>query len=85
MQVLYGEDVNGDGMPERYVTADRVSDHATVVALKVALLIRSLEEVKPIEESINYDLLGTTIRAPNDARLRYVVTSTVKLRNKGKR
>ena len=85
MQVLYGEDVNGDGMPERYVTADRVTDHATVVALKVALLIRSLEEVKPIEESNTFDLLGTTITAPDDGRLRYVVTSTVKLRNKGKR
>lgn len=93
MQVLFGEDVNGDNLADRYVTADQVHNYETTVAdrkhrninaLKVALLVRSPQESKPTASGgTTYNMLGTDITAPSDRRLRYVFTNTVKLRNKG--
>ena len=93
MQVLFGEDVNGDRLADRYVTADQVHnsesvaadrDHKQISSLKVALLVRSPSEVKPTTSGgTTYNLLGADITAPDDRRLRYVFNSTVKLRNKG--
>ncbi|MGD8483348.1 MAG: PilW family protein [Thioalkalispiraceae bacterium] len=95
MQVLYGEDVNAvndtadddnDVPPttiDRYVTAQQLTDHFHVAGLKVALLARSTEEVKQSASSDTYTLLDTPIASPSDRRMRYVFTSTVKLRNRG--
>jgi type IV pilus assembly protein PilW len=83
MQVLFGEDAGTDNVADRYVTGDNVTDHKKVSSLKVALLVRSPNEVKPSASSTTYTLLGTNITAPNDRRVRYVFNSTVKLRNKG--
>lgn len=83
MQILFGVDTNADDLPEKYVTAEQVADHGNVVSLKVGVIARSPNEVKNTPSSRNLNLLGTTITTPNDRNLRFVFTTTVKLRNKG--
>jgi type IV pilus assembly protein PilW len=83
MQVLYGIDTNSDKYADQFVTARDVTSHADVVALKFAFLARTPDEIKETASSNTYNLLGTTITSPSDRRLRYVFTSTLKLRNKG--
>jgi len=83
MQVLYGIDADADFLPEKYVTAEQVADHSFVVALKIALIARSPSEIKSAPSSRSINLLGTTITTPSDRYLRFVFTTTVKLRNRG--
>lgn len=83
MQVLYGEDTDSDNYANHFVTAQDVGDHANVVAIKLAFLARSPEEVKENASSQTVDLLGTNITTPSDKRLRYTFSTTIKLRNKG--
>lgn len=83
MQVLFGIDTDGDDYANRFVTGKDVTTHDDVVALKIALLARTPDEIKETAASNSYDLLGTTVTAPADRRLRYVYTTTVKIRNKG--
>ena len=47
LQVLYGEDTDPDpdNIPNRFVTADNVSDFENVVAVKVSLLLVSSDEI----------------------------------------
>jgi len=83
MQVLYGVDTNADDYADQFVTARDITSHADVVALKLAFLARTPDEVKETASSDTYNLLGTNITSPSDRRLRYVFTTTLKLRNKG--
>lgn len=83
MQVLFGIDTGTDNYADRYVTAQDVTSHDKVVALKVALLARTPDEIKQTASSGTYNLLGTNITTQSDRRLRYVFTTTFKLRNKG--
>ena len=92
MQILYGEDVDGpegdgtgiDGNPNRYVSANDVTDWANVVSARVGLLLRSPNNATDIDQANSYVLLDdiTISDGENDAILRYSVNSTVKLRNK---
>lgn len=83
MQVLYGEDTDGDNYANHFVTGQDVGDHANVVAIKLAFLARSPDEVEKDASSQTFELLGTSITTPSDRRLRYTFTTTIKLRNKG--
>ena len=84
MQVLYGVDTNADNFAEKYVTAEQVVDHSNVVNLKIGLIARSPSDAKSTSSTRSLSLLGTTINiTPADKRLRFVFTTTVKLRNKG--
>lgn len=83
MQVLYGYDTDGDDYANQFVTAQDLPDHAGVVAVKLAFLARSNEELKDTASSSNFELLGTDITTPADRRLRYSFSTTIKLRNKG--
>lgn len=87
MQVLYGVDTDDDSFAEKYVTAEEVGGHvdrhSTVVNLKIGLIARSPSDAKTSSSARSLSLLGTTINIPTDQRLRFVFTSTVKLRNKG--
>lgn len=90
MQVLYGYDTDGDDYANQFVTAQDLPDnppddlgHANVVALKLAFLARSSEELKDTASSRTFNLLGTSITSPSDRRLRYTFSTTIKLRNKG--
>ena len=81
MQVMYGEDTNGDQSPDIYRNAGAVVNWPNVVAVRIALLVRTENEYGPGEDDNTYDLLGTTINPTDDRRQRQVTTTTVLLRN----
>lgn len=92
MQVLYGMDSNGTQTPGQYLTADAVNALSSasgmnqwnnVVSVRVALLMRSpIGAVPQPATAQHYELLGTTVYAPKDTRLRQVFTTTIGLRNR---
>jgi len=91
MQVLYGEDTDSpaDNIPNRYVPANQVTDFADIVAVRVDILLRSVKELPWRDDTTKTFLLGgsttdtaLTITSPNDKRLRKVMSTTIKLRNR---
>jgi type IV pilus assembly protein PilW len=80
LQVLYGEDLTGDGLANRYVTANQVTDFSQVVSVRISLLVRSDE--KMASQPQPYYFKGATV-TPTDLRVRRVFTTTIKLRNRG--
>lgn len=79
MQILYGEDLDGDNIANRYVTADN-ANMANVTSVRVSLLLRSTDNVTSAPQTYTYE--GTDITA-TDRRIRRVFTTTIKLRNRG--
>ena len=79
MQLLFGEDTDGDQTANRYVTADVVSNMANVVSVRVSLLVSSDDNIA--QKSMAYTFNGTTY-TPADRRLRSVFTTVVNLRNR---
>ncbi len=91
MQVLYGEDTDAtpDNIPNRYVAANKVLDFANVVAVRVSLLLRSVKELPWRTAQAKTYLLGgsdaataVTVTSPADKRIRKVMTTTIKVRNR---
>jgi len=85
MQILYGVDTDGDGLPDRYANGNTVlgDEWTNVVAVKLALLFRTVTQNYGIEpDNKNYDLLGTTVTAPGDFHRRRVVATTIHIRNR---
>lgn len=77
MQILYGEDTNGDRQADHYVEASpAVMDQ--VVSVRVSLLVRSFENnVTGEPQPIDYNPAP-----PADRRLRQIFTETLTLRNR---
>ena len=50
MQVMYGEDTNGDQSPDIYRNAGAVATWSNVVAVRIALLVRTENEYGPGED-----------------------------------
>lgn len=67
LQVLYGEDSSGDGVPDRYVTADDVVDMNDVVTVRVNVVASSIDSVGDSGDGI----------------LRRNFSSLIKIRNRG--
>ncbi len=91
MQIVYGVDSNGDGAVDVYVTADKVSDWARVLAVRVSLLLRSHKDgvaTGPQMVFWDRDNDGNNDFDPDAdpdvqaRRLLYVFTSTFGLRNR---
>ena len=82
MQILYGEDLNADGIPNRYVTADMVGNFANVVSVRIGLLLRTIDEVDRQVDSDTYTVLDETVDPTDDRRLRRTFETTVMLRNR---
>jgi type IV pilus assembly protein PilW len=88
MQVLYGEDMDGNQTPDFYRTAGAVGDWGRVVSLQVALLASGTQDRVADADTRTFDLLGEVIdpsggdAADSDGRLRRVVTFTVAMRNR---
>lgn len=80
LQVLYGEDLDGDGLANRYVAADAVGAMANVVSIRASLLLRTDNNIASTPQTYVYD--GETVDAA-DQRMRRVFTSTIKIRNRG--
>ncbi len=89
MQVFYGEDMDGDGIANRYVTAEVINAPCVagttsncwlrVSSVRISLLMRTLEDnVAQTPQTYNYN--GVSVTA-SDRRLRLVFTTVVSLRN----
>lgn len=82
LQILYGEDTDSDRVANRYVVADNVGNWANVVSVRLSLLMVSLED-NLTASTQTFQFNGAQVQAPDpDRRLRYVLTSTVTLRNR---
>ncbi|HEX5055901.1 MAG TPA: PilW family protein [Gammaproteobacteria bacterium] len=92
MQILYGVDATDpletfDGVPDDYRTADKVEKWNYVVAVRITMLIATVDEYGADKDDKMYDINGTPDnagddwQAPGDRRMRKLVTSTVLLRN----
>ncbi|MGB9429800.1 MAG: PilW family protein [Gammaproteobacteria bacterium] len=85
MQILYGVDTTLSQTPSEYDTAGVVTAAGTwpnVVSVRIALLLRSdTGAVTLPAAATTSNLLGTTITAPLDTRLRQVFVTTIGLRN----
>lgn len=83
MQVQYGEDTDGDAVPDAYRTANSVVNWRNVNTVRVALLAVGVGESQTsLSDSRQYILLDRTVGPFNDKRLRRVVTVTISLRNR---
>lgn len=84
MQVLYGISSSQSGQVTSYVTADQVPDFNQVVSVQVAVLVASPPGVRAVAQpqtAPSYNLLGTTVTAPIDERLRRVFVTTMAVEN----
>jgi type IV pilus assembly protein PilW len=81
LQVQYGEDTDGDLMPDVYRNANQVGSFRNVVSIRIALLFRSLERAGFDAGTRAFNLLGTTVGPFGDGRMYQAVTSTLTLRN----
>jgi hypothetical protein len=79
MQVLYGEDLDNDGLANRYVMAIEGPNWSNVVAARVSLLVRSTDNAVPQPEE--YQALSGVRMAAPDKRLRKSFVTTIALRN----
>ncbi len=80
LQILYGEDLNGDGLANRYAAINQIGDLTAIVSIRMSLLIRTEDNIASTPQTYVYN--GETI-VSNDRRMRRVFTSTVKIRNRG--
>jgi type IV pilus assembly protein PilW len=82
MQVLYGEDTDGNRAPDVYVTADAVVDWRRIVSIQVALLVAGVQDNVADEDPREFTLLDQVVGPFDDGRLRRVIGFTVALRNR---
>jgi type IV pilus assembly protein PilW len=82
LQILYGVDTTPPTQTvSAYVTADQVANFNTVLSVKVALLAASAPGSRHPTGAVTYNLLGTSVTAPNDTRSRQVFQETIALRD----
>lgn len=86
MQILYGVDPTGSGVPAYYTTADNVNAGnlwPNVLSVQVGLLVRSgSNAVTKPTTAPTYNVLGTLIQPTLDTSLRHVFTDTIGIRNR---
>ncbi|MBY6212859.1 PilW family protein [Microbulbifer agarilyticus] len=84
MQLTYGRDTSGDGIPDTYVDASVLTTAAAwedISSVRVQLLIQSTED-NLLQEEQPYTFNGVTNAAPGDRRLRQVFINTVGIRSR---
>jgi type IV pilus assembly protein PilW len=80
MQVLYGEGT-GNGDVTRYISADKVTDWANVLTVRLALLASSEAGVSGTSSGQKYVLLDAPPITAGDTLVRRLYTTTITLRN----
>jgi hypothetical protein len=90
LQVLYGvDDVNIDGIADRYVTADSldIASLPYVVSVRISLLVHGTNASGTVNDAAidldTYNLAETTFDPQNDRLKRRVFSTTIQLRNRG--
>lgn len=82
MQLEYGEDTDGDGIPNRYTTADEIAAWDDVITVRISLLMSTVEDgLTSTAQTYQYN--GESITA-SDRRIRRSYSSVVTLRNRSK-
>lgn len=88
MRILYGFDNDGDSTPDSYMPAASVTSlmwdnegFQRLVALKMYLLIRSVQPDNSYTNDVQYQLGDKVINAPNDNFRRKVMSTTIVLEN----
>lgn len=85
LQIQYGEDRTGDFSVNQWVSAGAWTNLFNVVAVRVALLLRTPESFATQAEAQTFDLYGTTLTFGSDAvedrRVRRVYSGEISLRN----
>jgi hypothetical protein len=81
MQVLYAEDRNGDGFPDRWVPAQTWKHEHTIRAVKVALLLSTKQ---PFDEAVStrITLLDQSVTPAADGRLRKTISLVTAIRGR---
>ncbi len=90
MQILYGLDVDNDQVADRYEAANDidVAEWPSVITVRLGLLMSTGEQIATQVDTNTYNVAGTLISDSStpahlgDQRLRYVVNTTVNLRNR---
>jgi type IV pilus assembly protein PilW len=83
MQVEYGIDNNNDRIVDIYSVASATTDWQRVIAVRVALLVRSIDQYGADTDRRTYQLLNAApVTPPGDRRLREIFTATVSIRNR---
>jgi type IV pilus assembly protein PilW len=80
MQIVYGEDTNGDNTPDYYVSADQVVNMGNVSSIRISLLAVSPDD-NLTTKAVDYTFNGVTT-TPTDKRLRHVFSATIAIRNR---
>ncbi len=75
LQFEYGEDTNGDDVPNRYVTANNVVNMQDVVSVKMTISVRTASNGMALSASTN-PTTGAT-----DKRIRKTFSTTIAIRN----
>ena len=92
MQILYGEDTNGNFSVNEYKTANLVTNMDNVLSLQISLLVRTEGTRANSPQTLSYypagdlsgtsTLIGTVVADTTDLRIRKVYTSTTTIRNR---
>lgn len=82
LQVQYGITTGSNrNSVNQYVSADRVGDWSTVIAVRIAVLANSLTPVTPPAPARQFVLFDAAPLSFDDGKARQIFTTTVKLRN----
>ena len=82
MRLDYGLDTNGDGQLDKYVDDPTSAQCGQIMAVRMSLLMRG-DKTNIVDGSQNFVFDGSPV-TESDGRLRYVMTSTVTIRNRVK-
>jgi len=82
LRIRYGEDLDGDGVPDAWRRADQVGFWERVTALRVAILVSSTRGALVEEDDRTFLLFDEEAGPFTDGRLRQVMTTTISLRNR---
>ena len=82
LELQFGEDTNNDLLVDEYRNADEVDDWNNVIAVSMALLLRSPDEGLDASGDQTWDMLGTVVGPFDDRRPRIMFTTTAAVRNR---
>ena len=77
----YGIDSDGDGVPNSYASAPASANWEDVVAVRVWILARNLEETLSYTDDKTYRLGDVEVENPGDGFKRQVYSTTVRINN----
>lgn len=84
MQILYGEDTDGDRFhtPNQYVNATDIGANiGNAISVRIALLLKGERDIMPQNTAQAHRLLDATVNT-NDRRLYRIFTTTITIRNR---